>query len=116
MNDASVRLGRRRWSRAAFASALLAVLPALPRAQAQRPGVDGTVHAIDTAAHTISLRLGDAIRVGQYDAQTRITVDGMPADVRDLRPGQRCVVTFALSERGATRSLLVALDVRLRRR
>lgn len=77
----------------------------------------GTVEQVDTAQSIVVVRTAaGATRAGRITPQTQVTVDGMPGDVRDLRPGQQVELRFAVTRGGAARPDLVRIDVRTRPR
>lgn len=81
-------------------------------ARAQGASVSGTLEQVNTADGTIVIRTGEGPRSGRITPQTLVVAGGMPGDLRDLRPGQRIVVQFALSQRGSTRTDVVRIEIR----
>ncbi|MDQ3031799.1 MAG: hypothetical protein M3Y87_05230 [Myxococcota bacterium] len=77
----------------------------------------GTIEQVDTARSSLVVRTsaGDT-RTAQITPLTRVTIDGMPGEVSDLRPGQRVEVRFAVTRSGAARPELVRIDVHTRPR
>lgn len=111
------RMNRRSVLGAALvAISIVAGSRALPGAAAQDV-TWGTIDQVDTARSSLVLRTdaGDA-RAARLTPLTRVTIDGMPGDVRDLRPGQRVDVHFAMTRGGAARLDVVRIDVHTRPR
>lgn len=90
------------------------------RAVAQRTAaaavVSGTIDQINTAQSSLVVRAAGGTRAGRLTPQTVISIDGMPGDVRDLRPGQSVSAHFAVTSAGAARADLVRVEVRTRAR
>ena len=80
-------------------------------AHAQGASVRGTLEQVNTAQGSIVIQTGEGPRSGRLTAQTMVVAGGMPGDVRDLRPGQRVVVQFAISQRGAARADVVRIEI-----
>ncbi len=78
--------------------------------------VSGTIEQINTAQSSLVVRSGGATRAGRITPQTVISIDGMPGDVRDLRPGQSVSAHFAVTSSGAARAELVRVEVSTRAR
>lgn len=93
------------------AALALGLAPTVARAQ---DAIEGTLESVDTARGTLTVRHGDRSRTGRFSAETRITIDGMPGEIRDLRPGQRVTVRFAVTRGGSARDVIVAVEARTR--
>lgn len=77
------------------AALLLSPHTSLFTARADSRRARGTIRAVDTSAHTVTLitRQGDTL-VLQTDEHTEILRNGAPARLSDLQPGDRAVVEY----------------------
>jgi hypothetical protein len=110
-------LDQTRMRRRPFLAAIaLPVLFAVAPASAQELAA-GTLEQVNVAESTVVVRTdASATRSGRITPQTQVSIDGIPGDVRDLRPGQRVELRFAVTRAGAARPELVRIDVLTRPR
>lgn len=94
-----------------LASPLGLALTDRARADAVSPPRDrGDIVSIDVARRILVLRIGRRERRARFTQLTRVTINGSPGAVTDLRPGMQVTARFAASETGRESDMLVAID------